>query len=493
MKNKLSKGLSLSANPKCLIKGIFSAATDVFASFFRKNDVCENNKHSTKLAGGTKQAILGPVPRILLQQGTNLVNKFALLLHKCRFAQDSRDKPENDGSCRCWLSICCSFFNYPSPADKSATDKPSKEGLLYFSICLTRGRYNKRGADNTTSIDKPNACIRCRCVGRPLGQTIKFVLLALFAWCSTLYAGAKRTAHYCFYCLLRGIKVLPLVATGGEVLNNITFKGLDVVRQYAALLERRVQSSTRVRKFLADGVQYGRSMIEMLGVLAIIGVLSVAGIAGYSKAMTKWKINKTIEQIEHITHGIFTAYANQKKMDTLYTSGIGCEESINLLKSLGILSEDMILDDNEIKDEYDNRLKNPFGGDLWLGAGLFTVSYPGHSGEKGVDFEYYNIPREACMALGSLDWSKGSASVIGVGVSPNTNDAKANASECWLANFLTLDYGDWLLVCNTGVPGENSEQTEDDRIPLPIPLDIVAEHCNCKDNDCYFSVSFTDK
>ena len=276
----------------------------------------------------------------------------------------------------------------------------------------------------------------------------------------------------------------------GEVLNNITFKGLDVVRQYAALLERRVQSSTRAQKFLADGVQYGRSMIEMLGVLAIIGVLSVAGIAGYSKAMTKWKINKTIEQIEQITHGIFTVYANQKKMDNIYSNE---EDDINLLKSLDIISEDMIKDDNELKDEYDIRLKNPFGGDLWLGAGLFTVSYPGHSGEKGVDFEYYNIPREACMALGSLDWSKGSASVIGVGISPNTNDAKANASECWVVNGPSLDYGDWLLVCNTGVPGENSEQTEADRIPLPIPLDIVAEHCNCKDNDCYFSVSFTDK
>ena len=39
----------------------------------------------------------------------------------------------------------------------------------------------------------------------------------------------------------------------------------------------------------------GRSMIEMLGVLAIIAVLTVGGIAGYSKAMEKWKINKTLE------------------------------------------------------------------------------------------------------------------------------------------------------------------------------------------------------
>ena len=40
--------------------------------------------------------------------------------------------------------------------------------------------------------------------------------------------------------------------------------------------------------------QFGRSMIEMLGVLAIVGVLSVGGIAGYSKAMEQFKINKMI-------------------------------------------------------------------------------------------------------------------------------------------------------------------------------------------------------
>ena len=54
---------------------------------------------------------------------------------------------------------------------------------------------------------------------------------------------------------------------------------------------------TRARKFLADGVQCGRSMIEMLGVLAIIGVLSVGGIAGYSKAMEKWKLNTTFSEL----------------------------------------------------------------------------------------------------------------------------------------------------------------------------------------------------
>ena len=43
--------------------------------------------------------------------------------------------------------------------------------------------------------------------------------------------------------------------------------------------------------------QFGRSMVEMLGVLAIIGVLSVAGIAGYSAAMGKYQINKYRESL----------------------------------------------------------------------------------------------------------------------------------------------------------------------------------------------------
>ena len=45
---------------------------------------------------------------------------------------------------------------------------------------------------------------------------------------------------------------------------------------------------------------FGRSMIEMLGVLAIIGVLSVGGIAGYSKAMEKFKVNKLVEEYSNV-------------------------------------------------------------------------------------------------------------------------------------------------------------------------------------------------
>ena len=58
-------------------------------------------------------------------------------------------------------------------------------------------------------------------------------------------------------------------------------------------------------------------MIEMLGVLAIVGVLSVGGIAGYSKAMEKFKINKTIDQVSHIVANVRTLYAQQTSYDGL--------------------------------------------------------------------------------------------------------------------------------------------------------------------------------
>ena len=53
-----------------------------------------------------------------------------------------------------------------------------------------------------------------------------------------------------------------------------------------------------------NNFEKGRSMIEMLGVLAIVGVLSVGGIAGYSKAMEKYKINKTINEYTMLITGL---------------------------------------------------------------------------------------------------------------------------------------------------------------------------------------------
>ena len=218
-------------------------------------------------------------------------------------------------------------------------------------------------------------------------------------------------------------------------------------------------------------VQCGRSMIEMLGVLAIIGVLSVGGIAGYSKAMTKWKINKTIEQIEQITQNTFTAYANQKKMDYISSND---EDGINLLKSLGIISEDMIA-----YDDYGVGIFLPFGNiDL-------SILYS-DTGNKVIDFEYYNIPREACMALGSLNWENGSAAVVGIGLT-SVSPIPSGPSDCLLNDpIVNISDGKRILFCN------HADKSSEEYTSFPIPPDIVAKYCNCSNNECEFSISFKE-
>lgn len=81
-----------------------------------------------------------------------------------------------------------------------------------------------------------------------------------------------------------------------------------------------------------DGSQSGRSMVEMLGVLAIIGVLSIGGIAGYSRAMIKFKVGKSLDQISMLVASIQTLYSGQRNY-----SGLTLKEAI----SYGVISPDM--------------------------------------------------------------------------------------------------------------------------------------------------------
>ena len=46
--------------------------------------------------------------------------------------------------------------------------------------------------------------------------------------------------------------------------------------------------------------EYGRSMIEMLGVLAIIGVLSIGGLAGYTMAMNRHRANSVLDYVTKV-------------------------------------------------------------------------------------------------------------------------------------------------------------------------------------------------
>ena len=109
------------------------------------------------------------------------------------------------------------------------------------------------------------------------------------------------------------------------------------------------QCAPDAKKLPADGVQYGRSMIEMLGVLAIIGVLSVGGIAGYSKAMMKFKVNKWLNDVVTTIANFNTFYMNSKKY-----SDIDDKDLTDFFEELKIVPENML--DKQNRDVFGSRL-----------------------------------------------------------------------------------------------------------------------------------------
>ncbi len=146
-----------------------------------------------------------------------------------------------------------------------------------------------------------------------------------------------------------------------------------------------------------SATQSGRSMIEMLGVLAIIGVLSVGGIAGYSKAMMKYRINKTIEQITLIAGNIRTFFAPQRSYDGLdYT----------ILKKAKLVPDEMW-------DGGSNPV-NAFGGSFAFSAENLT-SASNIPGSFVIVID--SIPQEACIEIATMDWRADSGnSVVNISV-----------------------------------------------------------------------------
>ena len=171
--------------------------------------------------------------------------------------------------------------------------------------------------------------------------------------------------------------------------------------------------------------QNGRSMIEMLGVLAIIGVLSVGGIAGYSKAMTKYRINKTIEQITLIAGNVRAFWGPQKNYDGAYclsscnASGCTGYAGVNaqgnpttayngcpIVKKAKIFPDEMIT----VTDGKIMSITNPFGGVV----GLYEAN-KSKDGDNQAFVIHYKIKdnEEACIELLTQDWSNANVSIVG--------------------------------------------------------------------------------
>ncbi|HCU59011.1 MAG TPA: hypothetical protein DIC64_03420 [Alphaproteobacteria bacterium] len=80
---------------------------------------------------------------------------------------------------------------------------------------------------------------------------------------------------------------------------------------------------------------FGRSMVEMLGVLAIIGVLSAGALAGYSKAMFRHKVNQTID----IFQGVLQRLAEMDQQNLgAEDFAVNIDNATNIVK-YGILNQ----------------------------------------------------------------------------------------------------------------------------------------------------------
>lgn len=189
---------------------------------------------------------------------------------------------------------------------------------------------------------------------------------------------------------------------------------------------------------LEKNEQTGRSMVEMLGVLAIIGVLSVGGIAGYSKAMTKFKITKTMDQVSMTVANIRTLYSGQRNYNGLATA--------NAL-DMGVVPAEM-------EGAAANTLVNAFQGAVTIG----TINY-NNQNASAFRISYENMGQEACVQLITSDWGSGASSgFIGIQVSaaapagqnaPQFGNAAAKGVAAWDNMHLPVTPSDAATTCAT--------------------------------------------
>ena len=204
---------------------------------------------------------------------------------------------------------------------------------------------------------------------------------------------------------------------------------------------------------------FGRSMIEMIGVLVIIGALSTGGIVGYTKALHQNKVNKAIEQIGVISAHLSTIGANGGLYDGM------SNKSATKLKA--ILPE---MRTNPTSTT-DFGLKNPFGGSVTINSAKLLDNA---GDDQAYTIEYSGLNKQACLALAGNDWgSAKNSSFIGIAVGP-TNSINN------VVDKIYLKCSGEESVLNATVVGCNNGTT----IGTPISASKAVNVCTECNNDC---------
>lgn len=200
-------------------------------------------------------------------------------------------------------------------------------------------------------------------------------------------------------------------------------------------------------KNLYKNEQSGRSMVEMLGVLAIIGVLSIGGIAGYSKAMAKFRVNKTLDQISMLVMNI----------RSLYSANInykGLTDKIAI--QMGIIPRDML--PSGTTEATASSIINAYQGQVKIGSADIGGT------DRSFYIVYSGLTRDACVAIATADWgSQAGSGLQAIAIKGTTGNTSKSA---------TLDKEKTCTTEKTGA-GEGCHLIDS----LPVVLSQAAAEC----------------
>ena len=191
--------------------------------------------------------------------------------------------------------------------------------------------------------------------------------------------------------------------------------------------------------------EQGRSMIEMLGVLAIVGVLSVGGIAGYSKAMTKFKTNKVIDQVNMLSTNIRTLYSSQRTFNGLDNA---------LANKAGAVPAEMV------EDNSTSVIQNGFGGDVYITTGFHLTQ-----ADNAYLIAFGSIPKAACVTMATTDWGGD----VGSGFSYMLVDSSGGTVKA-IADTEAARTTDPAAASNIAKPGDPT---------YPTPMTVVNAQTSC--------------
>ena len=129
---------------------------------------------------------------------------------------------------------------------------------------------------------------------------------------------------------------------------------------------------------------FGRTMIETIGVIVIIGMLTAGGLLGYSKAMRRHRLNETITQIALMSTNARSFFA-----------GLDNYSSFNAQTAAkyNIATERMLGDGSTLVNKYNGRITITLGQAATNGAP-----------NTAFIFTYRDLPVEACVGLARADW-----------------------------------------------------------------------------------------